>query len=497
MKKSQSWSYPDPEQAGKYLEEMLRYSSMHTAARPGTAGGSGGGTQPPHVSGAPQGNTYPPQSAKSLPGTTPFSFPPPGRLSFGFGAKRFDAAAVSPVQAPDGPERVAAVAAHTDTGQTPAAFSGTEACSSADSLPCPGGAVPPPLTGSREKEICCEEPPHPGEGEWIGKTLRYRKSKTPAKDCARPPLPDCTEDLFPAEAAPSDLAEAPQFFFDACSPESVPIPGTEIPSGDAAVPGAESAPKNMPLAEGRRRPERAALPQQEDSSHAELRPQSVVSPEQDIPETPCRPTPSAETQPGDIPCDSEGPENFDESVSPENPGETLPGDTPCDSEEPENFDEAVSPEAPGEMQPANGSTVPPTEAPPSASENLPGDGNGSQGGSRYPSEPEPQNSLGPSRRAMVPEASPTGRCIPGVITNTQGLPVESDCHSLAQGYNAPVMLRDTWLCQKLAHFVREALPPRPVCGSGDQFSFIHKILAANFKSVGIECPFAKKNLELC
>jgi catalase len=49
---------------------------------------------------------------------------------------------------------------------------------------------------------------------------------------------------------------------------------------------------------------------------------------------------------------------------------------------------------------------------------------------------------------------------PPVTTTDFGTPVASDEHSLTVGPNGPVLLQDTYLNEKLAHFVRERIPDR-------------------------------------
>jgi catalase len=49
---------------------------------------------------------------------------------------------------------------------------------------------------------------------------------------------------------------------------------------------------------------------------------------------------------------------------------------------------------------------------------------------------------------------------PPAITTEAGGPVESDEFSLTAGTNGPVLMQDTYLIEKLAHFVRERVPDR-------------------------------------
>ena len=55
-----------------------------------------------------------------------------------------------------------------------------------------------------------------------------------------------------------------------------------------------------------------------------------------------------------------------------------------------------------------------------------------------------------------------------ITTTDAGSPVPSDDTSLTVGPNGPVLLQDTYLIKKLAHFVRERIPNRVyhVKGSG-------------------------------
>src|SRR6516225_8744249 len=49
---------------------------------------------------------------------------------------------------------------------------------------------------------------------------------------------------------------------------------------------------------------------------------------------------------------------------------------------------------------------------------------------------------------------------PPNTTTDAGMPVSSDDYSLTVGPGGPVLLQDTYLNEKLAHFVRERVPDR-------------------------------------
>src|SRR5256714_13462090 len=53
-----------------------------------------------------------------------------------------------------------------------------------------------------------------------------------------------------------------------------------------------------------------------------------------------------------------------------------------------------------------------------------------------------------------------------VTTNDAGIPAPSDEHSLTAGPGGPILLQDSYLIQKMAHFNRERVPERVVHAKG-------------------------------
>src|ERR1700760_1213702 len=51
-------------------------------------------------------------------------------------------------------------------------------------------------------------------------------------------------------------------------------------------------------------------------------------------------------------------------------------------------------------------------------------------------------------------------------TNSSGVPIASDEHSLTVGPNGPTLLQDTYVVQKMQHFNRERTPERVVHAKG-------------------------------
>lgn len=55
---------------------------------------------------------------------------------------------------------------------------------------------------------------------------------------------------------------------------------------------------------------------------------------------------------------------------------------------------------------------------------------------------------------------------PKKLTNVVGSPVSDNNHSLTDGQRGPILLQDTWLLEKLAHFDREVIPERRMHAKG-------------------------------
>src|SRR5213082_4088088 len=53
-----------------------------------------------------------------------------------------------------------------------------------------------------------------------------------------------------------------------------------------------------------------------------------------------------------------------------------------------------------------------------------------------------------------------------VTTNDAGIPAPSDENSLTAGPGGPILLQDSYLIQKMAHFNRERVPERVVHAKG-------------------------------
>ena len=53
-----------------------------------------------------------------------------------------------------------------------------------------------------------------------------------------------------------------------------------------------------------------------------------------------------------------------------------------------------------------------------------------------------------------------------IITHENGAPVENNTNSLTAGQRGPILLEDTWLIEKLAHFDREVIPERRMHAKG-------------------------------
>lgn len=53
-----------------------------------------------------------------------------------------------------------------------------------------------------------------------------------------------------------------------------------------------------------------------------------------------------------------------------------------------------------------------------------------------------------------------------ILTHENGAPVENNTNSLTAGQRGPVLLEDTWLLEKLAHFDREVIPERRMHAKG-------------------------------
>ena len=52
------------------------------------------------------------------------------------------------------------------------------------------------------------------------------------------------------------------------------------------------------------------------------------------------------------------------------------------------------------------------------------------------------------------------------LTNSVGVPVPSNSHSLTAGRRGPMLLQDTWFLEKMAHFDREVIPERRMHAKG-------------------------------
>src|SRR6185295_9189893 len=66
-------------------------------------------------------------------------------------------------------------------------------------------------------------------------------------------------------------------------------------------------------------------------------------------------------------------------------------------------------------------------------------------------------------------------------TNTAGIPVESDDHSLTVGGDGPILLQDAYLIEKIAAFNRERVPERQPhakgAGAFGRFEVTHDVRA--------------------
>ena len=66
-------------------------------------------------------------------------------------------------------------------------------------------------------------------------------------------------------------------------------------------------------------------------------------------------------------------------------------------------------------------------------------------------------------------------------TNTAGIPVESDDHSLTVGGDGPILMQDAYLIEKMAQFNRERVPERQPhakgAGAFGRFEVTHDVSA--------------------
>lgn len=66
-----------------------------------------------------------------------------------------------------------------------------------------------------------------------------------------------------------------------------------------------------------------------------------------------------------------------------------------------------------------------------------------------------------------------------ILTHENGAPVENNTNSLTAGQRGPLLLEDTWLLEKLAHFDREVIPERRMHAKGSgafgQFTVTHDV----------------------
>lgn len=66
-----------------------------------------------------------------------------------------------------------------------------------------------------------------------------------------------------------------------------------------------------------------------------------------------------------------------------------------------------------------------------------------------------------------------------ILTHENGAPVENNTNSLTAGQRGPLLMEDTWLLEKLAHFDREVIPERRMHAKGSgafgQFTVTHDV----------------------
>ncbi len=79
-----------------------------------------------------------------------------------------------------------------------------------------------------------------------------------------------------------------------------------------------------------------------------------------------------------------------------------------------------------------------------------------------------------------------------ILTNEVGAPVQDNINSVTAGMRGPILMEDTWLMEKLAHFDREVIPERRMHAKGSgafgQFTTTHDVTkyscASIFSEVG-------------
>ncbi len=85
-------------------------------------------------------------------------------------------------------------------------------------------------------------------------------------------------------------------------------------------------------------------------------------------------------------------------------------------------------------------------------------------------EEPPETALCPAEQPYepLPQRTPAPACqtIAQYITDNQGAPVQNDDHSLTVGENGPVLMKDAYYFEKMAHFDREKIPERVVHANG-------------------------------
>lgn len=85
-------------------------------------------------------------------------------------------------------------------------------------------------------------------------------------------------------------------------------------------------------------------------------------------------------------------------------------------------------------------------------------------------QPEPDGDLCPANQPYEPAAqripAPACQGIRQYITDNQGAPAQDDDHSLTAGANGPMLMKDAYYFEKMAHFDREKIPERVVHANG-------------------------------